>query len=122
MTRSTKRIRHPRVRLPLRYLLPSAVGALLVAGLALVVADLARPSSSSAEAERLVRTAGLTDLVLATDARYLRNLALADLHAPFQDHPGALEHFPSGAVIQPPPHLRTLPLAPVADESGARLP
>jgi hypothetical protein len=30
---------------------------------------------------------------------------MADLHAPFQDHPGALEHFPSGGLISPPPHL-----------------
>lgn len=45
---------------------------------------------------------GLTDLCLTTEARYTRHPAVADRHAPFQEHPGALEHFPSGALILPP--------------------
>ena len=49
---------------------------------------------------------GLTDLALATAARYTRHPAVADRHAAFQDHPGALDHFPSGAGVPPPPHLR----------------
>lgn len=44
----------------------------------------------------------LTDLCLFTEARYTRHPALADFHAPFQDHPGALEHFPSGSLLRPP--------------------
>jgi len=48
---------------------------------------------------------GLSDLCLATEARYTRHLSLADAHAPFQDHPMALEHFPTGAIFNPPPHL-----------------
>lgn len=51
---------------------------------------------------RLVRELRLTDLCLFTEARYTRNPALADLNAPFQDHPGALEHFPSGSLVAPP--------------------
>jgi len=51
---------------------------------------------------RLVRELGLTDLALFTEARYTRHLSQADLHTAFQDHPMALEHFPSGS-IQPPP-------------------
>ncbi len=47
----------------------------------------------------------VTDLCLATEARYTRHLALADRHAPFQEHPLALEHFPSGSMILP--HLLT---------------
>lgn len=43
----------------------------------------------------------LTDLCLSTEARYTRHPAMADRHAPFQDHPVALEHFPSGALINP---------------------
>lgn len=43
----------------------------------------------------------LTDLCLSTEARYTRHPALADRHAPFQDHPLALEHFPSGSLIMP---------------------
>jgi hypothetical protein len=44
----------------------------------------------------------LTDLCLFTEARYTRNLSMADLHAAFQDHPMALEHFPSGSLVTPP--------------------
>jgi hypothetical protein len=58
------------------------------------------------EEARLVRELGLTDLCLSTEANYTRHLSLADLHTPFQDHPLALEHFPSGALFGPPPHLR----------------
>lgn len=43
----------------------------------------------------------LTDLCLSTEARYTRHPALADRHAAFQDHPLALEHFPSGSLILP---------------------
>ncbi|MFZ2948574.1 MAG: hypothetical protein WA003_03720 [Desulfuromonadaceae bacterium] len=43
----------------------------------------------------------LTDLCLTTEARYTRHPAMADRHAPFQEHPLALEHFPSGALILP---------------------
>jgi hypothetical protein len=32
---------------------------------------------------------------------------MADRHAPFQDHPLSLEHFPSGSLIAPPPHVRS---------------
>jgi hypothetical protein len=67
-----------------------------------------------------VRSAGLTDLVLATDARYLRHPSLADRHAPFQDHPASLEHFPAGALIRPPDHLRAAPALPTRPETDAR--
>lgn len=48
----------------------------------------------------------LTDLCLFTDARYTRHLSQADLHAPFQEHPVALDHFPSGSLVGPPAMLR----------------
>ena len=52
----------------------------------------------------MARRLGLTDLVLATDARYARHPSQADRFAPFQDHPTSLEHFPSGTLVaQPPP-------------------
>lgn len=59
----------------------------------------------------LVRDLGLTDLCLSTEARYTRHLSQADLHSAFQDHPMALDHFPGGSLLQPPPHLtrRALP-------------
>jgi hypothetical protein len=55
----------------------------------------------------MVADLGLTDLSLFTEARYTRHLAQADLHTAFQDHPLAIEHFPSGSLVAPPPHLGT---------------
>ena len=49
----------------------------------------------------------LTDLCLFTEARYTRHPSMTDLNTPFQDHPMSLEHFPSGAIMAPPPHLKT---------------
>ncbi len=51
----------------------------------------------------LARELGLSDLSLFTEARYTRHPSQADYHAPFQDHPAALEHFPSGALLLPVP-------------------
>jgi hypothetical protein len=53
----------------------------------------------------LVSKYELTDLCLFTDARYTRHPAMADLNTPFQDYPMSLEHFPSGSLMAPPPHL-----------------
>lgn len=50
----------------------------------------------------LVSRLGLTDPSLFTEARYTRHLSQADRFSPFQDHPRALEHFPSGAIVAPP--------------------
>jgi hypothetical protein len=59
----------------------------------------------SPQVEQL-RSLHVTDLCLATEARYTRHPALADRHAPFQEHPLALEHFPSGSLILPPLPVR----------------
>ena len=56
--------------------------------------------------KQMVHDLGLTDLCLFTEARYTRHPAMADMNTAFQDHPVALEHFPSGAILQPPEHLR----------------
>lgn len=48
-----------------------------------------------------LRNLHVTDLCLTTEARYTRHLAMADRHAPFQAHPLALEHFPSGSLVLP---------------------
>jgi hypothetical protein len=45
---------------------------------------------------------GLTDLCIATEARYTRHPAVSDPVAPFMDHPGAIEHFPTGSFWYPP--------------------
>jgi len=76
----------------------------------LTLADSAwRSQPTDRAADRaLVRELGLTDLSLFTEARYTRHPTQADRHSPFQDHPAALDHFPSGALLPPPPGL-TLP-------------
>lgn len=51
--------------------------------------------------KKLVRELHLTDLCLFTEARYTRHPAMADNHAPFQEHPTALDHFPSGSLLLP---------------------
>ncbi len=87
---------------------------LFVAGLlvlfGLMGAHAALSSRAAAPALRdevlLVRRLGLSDLCLSTEASYTRHLSLADFHTAFQDHPLALEHFPSGSLLEPPPHLR----------------
>src|SRR6185369_2581626 len=60
----------------------------------------------------LVKELRLTDLCLFTEARYTRHTSMADLNSPFQDHPSALEHFPSGSFVSPPvalmrPHVQS---------------
>jgi hypothetical protein len=81
--------------------------------LALVLATLAHSHyarsgarGSLAESRSLSARLGLTDLALFTEARYTRHPTQADLHSAFQDHPAALEHFPSGSVLGPPQRLR----------------
>jgi hypothetical protein len=54
------------------------------------------------EKAEMVRKLELTDLCLFTEANYTRHLSQADLHTPFQDSPMSLEHFPSGALVEPP--------------------
>jgi hypothetical protein len=57
------------------------------------------------EKAKVVRSLGLTDLCLTTEARYTRHPSQADWHAAFQTHPLALDHFPSGSIIGPPESL-----------------
>jgi len=59
------------------------------------------------ERREMVKVLTLTDLCLFTEARYTRHPSMADLNTPFQDHPTSLEHFPSGAIMAVPPHLKT---------------
>jgi hypothetical protein len=62
------------------------------------------------EASRvMVQKLQLTDLCLFTEARYTRHPSMADLHSAFQDHPLALEHFPSGSLTTPPRFRRERP-------------
>lgn len=81
---------------------------ILLAGIAM---DIGRRSLAGHheqdERRSQVKELSLTDLVLATDARYTRHPAMADRHTPFQDYPLSLEHFPSGSLIAPPLHVRS---------------
>ena len=56
---------------------------------------------------QLVQKLLITDLCLFTESRYTRHLSQADLHSAFQDHPHALEHFPSGSLTLPPHRIGT---------------
>lgn len=97
---------------PPKSLRPAAVAVAIVTlllsafGWALLESNPARPAVPRQAAASLTHELGLTDLVLVTEARYLRHIAIADRHSAFQDHPLALEHFPSGAAIGVPLHLR----------------
>jgi len=51
--------------------------------------------------QNLVGGLGLTDLAVATEARYTRHPAVSDQMVPFMDHPGAIEHFPTGSFWSP---------------------
>lgn len=53
------------------------------------------------ELRRLSAALSLTDLALWSEARYTRHPSQADLFTPFQDFPGALEHFPAGSIVGP---------------------
>jgi hypothetical protein len=76
--------------------------ALLIGLIALQVwLPSARDEKRMEEMARLTENLTLTDLCLFTEARYTRHPSQADLRAPFQDHPAALEHFPSGSLVRP---------------------
>lgn len=65
----------------------------------------ARAGQLLASSSQIVKELQLTDLCLFTEARYTRHPALGDVHAAFQDHPLALEHFPSGSLVPAPDPL-----------------
>jgi len=58
-----------------------------------------------ASSSQIAKELQLTDLCLFTEARYTRHPAMGDVHAAFQDHPMALEHFPSGSLVPAPRKL-----------------
>jgi len=105
---------------------PSTIATYLLgaAGLAFAVSlldaahlgETRQPSQN--ERRALVGKLGLTDLALFTEARYTRHPSQADLHSALQDHPAAFDHFPTGALIAPPPHL-TAPYASLAGKTAS---
>jgi len=84
-----------------------AVGVVLIVLMFLDAAVSRHVDGESVRQRReMVRVLTLTDLCLFTEARYTRHPSMTDLNTPFQDHPVSLEHFPSGAIVMPPPHLK----------------
>ena len=85
--------------------------AAALGGFALTFADAARlraaSAAGSAAMSALVTRLCLTDPVLFTEARYTRHPTQADLQSAFQDHPVALEHFPTGSLVPPPAGILT---------------
>ena len=66
----------------------------------------------------LVRELLLTDLALSSGTSYTRHPSQADLFAPHNEHPAAIEHFPAGSIVQPPvPRPAT---SPVIDEGAGQ--
>jgi hypothetical protein len=86
--------------------------ALAGAAFAACFVDAARLRATAADdgngMAALVAQLRLTDLALFTEARYTRHPSQADLHSAFQDHPLALELFPTGSLIAPPAVLLQL--------------
>jgi hypothetical protein len=78
---------------------------LLVATLSIAWRERLQAEETRAANQRLVVSLQLTDIYLFTEARYTRHPTQADLNTPFQEHPLALDHFPSGSLIKPPPGL-----------------
>lgn len=80
----------------------TALNLLLVAVINLHAVNHQHQTSSVIESNKLlVRKLRLTDLCLFTEARYTRHPSMADYHAAFQEHPAALDHFPSGSMLLP---------------------
>jgi hypothetical protein len=93
------------------FLIFCAAGFALLAGFlvhgALRTGDDTAGRNPALEAKkRMVAYFTIGDLCLFTDARYTRHISQADLHTPFQDHPVALDYFPSGSLVPPPATLR----------------
>ncbi len=84
-------------------------GQILAFGLTVVVSVWRVPTTDENSSRALVWELSLTDLSLFTEARYTRHPTQADRHTPFQDHPAALEHFPTGTLLPPPPGLTSYP-------------
>lgn len=89
------------------FLIQTAIGfialSLILIHSHLSISNKAHEISLKAE---MVKTLGITDLCLFTEARYTRHPSMADLNTPFQDHPLSIEHFPSGSLMEPPGHIR----------------
>lgn len=101
------------VRLPVRksdLCLILLIFLLIACGLMFVHAAARRQADAAhiAQLAAVVKKLELTDLCLFTEARYTRHLSQADMYSAFQDHPVALEHFPTGSLAGPTVRQRRL--------------
>ncbi|VAW41519.1 hypothetical protein MNBD_DELTA03-1145 [hydrothermal vent metagenome] len=87
------------------------VGMLLVIDLVMYAWNVhnERLAADGSRAAIVTAALGLTDLCLATEARYTRHPVLADGVVPFMDYPGEIEHFPTGSFWAPPVRAGRLP-------------
>jgi len=86
------------------FLAATALLASILAGL--VVRGAPGIGERDAASRALAEGLDLTDLAVWTEARYTRHPTQADFFSPFQDAPGAPEHFPAGSVMSPAPGVR----------------
>ena len=91
---------------PSHFFVFTFLGLILVNLVLFLHAGTARRQYNSQKNIMAIITAGLglTDLCVSTEARYTRHPAVSDAVAPFMDHPGAIEHFPSGSFWAPVPY------------------
>ncbi|WP_353662082.1 hypothetical protein [Hydrogenimonas sp. SS33] len=69
-----------------------------------------RPVERGLAAKRAVVTlAGLPDLSVATEARFIRFRSLADLYAPFNESPVLPDYFPASFAYAPSPIEHKVP-------------
>ncbi len=86
------------------YYLALFVLVILVLDLGLVFMMLGQRHTRKLENQQMIQLVtelGLSDLAVTTEARYTRHPAVTDPLVPFMDHPGNIEHFPSGSFYRP---------------------
>jgi hypothetical protein len=87
----------------LRRLAAALLAELLIGGAVAAGARLAGPGGEGdgTGASEVARALELSGLAIGSGAAYTRHPAQSDGLAPFGDHPGAIEHLPSGSLIPP---------------------
>lgn len=57
------------------------------------------PNLAMQQMQQIADLTGLAEPSFTNEARYTRHPGQSDSLVPFMDHPGALEHFPSSAML-----------------------
>lgn len=85
----------------LRRFAAALLAELLFGGAVAIGARLAGPGEDRSGAGEVARALELSGLAIGSGAAYTRHPGQADGFAPWGDHPGAIEHLPSGSLIPP---------------------